>query len=304
MAGGLTAYLRVDHQRTIDRQRLTACNGQGAVQCTFPAPALAYAGAAGRITRRCFSTGGSIAQIRCRARHHQRHTRGDGQIGRNSRILGQKHRVAGACCLHHRRKLAQLTLIDIPRCKIFFCLIKLGNQRYPLFGHAGIGVLQRQQLVAAVKPAVELAAVLSRGGVGLLGALRNRLIQFVTADGAVLRLVRCDAYRHAFTAGQENIPDPRGVFASKSFVTTPRRIIAKQEIDDISSTHRNGKCLPLCHAAGKFIHFINIPRTSDFSIVSVKTRSSPLRVDKAIACKTIIPIDVTPRFRRNLVVEH
>ena len=183
--------------------------------------------------------------------HHQRHALTNNGIVGNSRILQQEHRVAGACSLHHRRKLAHLARVHVPR----LVIAKLGNQPYPLFGHAGIGVLPRQQLAAAaVKPAVELAAVLSRGGVGLLGALRNRLIQAATADGAVFRLVRCDAYRHAFTAGQENIPDPRGVFASESF-TIPRRIIAKQEINGFSDIHRNGKCLPLCHDAGKIVHY-------------------------------------------------
>ena len=172
--------------------------------------------------------------------HHQRHIRRDDQILGNSRILGQKHRVAGACFLHHRRKLAQLTLVHVPRLVIAGRLVKLGNQRYPLFGHAGIGVLQRQQLVAAVKPAVELAAVFGLSGVGLLGALRNRLIQVVTADGAVFRLVRCDAYRHV-SAGQVDILDPRGVFAVKliHFI-----IIPKTEINGLTCFKRNTSRLP------------------------------------------------------------
>ena len=239
VTGVLTADHRIDHQRTIDRQRLAAFNGEGAVQCTFPAPFLAYAGAAGRLAHRCFSADRVIPPVILRAGYHQRHARGDGQIGRKGRVPGQKHRVAGACRLHHSRKLTQLTLVHVPRLVIAGRLVKLGNQRCPRFGHAGIGILPRQQVVAAVKPAVELAAVLSRGGVGLLGALRNRLIQVVTADGAVFRLVRCDAYRHIF-AGQVDILDPRGVFAVKLI----HFIIPKAEINGLTCFKRNTSRLP------------------------------------------------------------
>ena len=193
IAGGLTLgilILRVlyasHNQGTVHRQGLACFHGQ----LTESIPG--GDGRAGACSRSHLISG----FIAGAEGHHQRHTRGDGQIGRKSRIFGQKHRVTRTCCPHHSRKLAQLALVHVPRLVIAGRLVKLGNQRYSLFGHAGIGVLQREQLVAAVKPAVELAAVLSLGGVGLLGTLRNRLIQVVTADGAVFRLVRCDAYRH------------------------------------------------------------------------------------------------------------
>ena len=177
----LTADHRIDYQRTLDRQRLAAFNGKSTVQCTVSSDiAAARSDAARRLALLRVSADRVVPLVVLRTGHHQRHTRRDDQILGNSRILGQKHRVAGACSLHHRRKLAPLVRVHVPR----LVIAKLGNQRYPRFGHAGIGVLPRQQLVAAVKPAVELAAIFGRGGVGLLGTFRNRLIQVVTADGA------------------------------------------------------------------------------------------------------------------------
>ena len=140
IAGGLTLgilILRVlyasHNQGTVHRQGLACFHGQLAE--SIPG-CNGGTGAAGR----SHLIAGFVAGTEG---YHQPHTRRDDQILGNSRILGQKHRVAGACCPHHSRKLAQLALVHVPRLVIAGRLVKLGNQRYPLFGHAGIGVLQR-----------------------------------------------------------------------------------------------------------------------------------------------------------------
>ena len=125
IAGGLTLgilILRVlyaaHNQGTVHRQGLACFHGQ----LTESIP-----GCNGR-TGACSRSHLISGFITGTEGHHQRHALRNNGIGGNSRILQQKHYVAGACRLRYSRKLAQLALIDIPRCKIFFCLIKLGRK--------------------------------------------------------------------------------------------------------------------------------------------------------------------------------